>query len=517
MKPFFTFLFIVLAFSVTAQIPEPAMLWLRGYGGNGFNNVGTFVTTTNDGGFIVGIGTNAIPGSGNIDSFCSSSLSGDREIYLKYNADASILEWSKCFINGGFIFPVSNNDFIYGTNTDPATGWAFVIGREDSNGTIIWSKTYGDSADAILYCMLATNDGGYIMVGETNYTDSDFPIHYGTWTDADIAVIKVDSNGNKVWSKVIGGSSEDDVVSVIAAPDDGCYIVGTTLSNDHDCTGNHGGDDVYLVRLDKNGNIVWHNDIGGSGGDQGNYAATDGSGGVVIAGASNSPDGDRTHFPSYGCPVWVLQVDSNNNILWNNCYGGGGSNCYPNAICKAIDGSIWIAAVSTLIGGQVDTQYGGDDAWFLHISDTGNVINAKVLGSNQDDRGMMVYPLSNGNVIAGGFYNDPNGSFSGIPWYGGTDAFLTVFEPSPENVTKISAISSGVKIYPNPANEIITIKTEQTGNYDLVITDEIGHQIYTARIIEKIEISVNDWVKGMYYVQVINSDGYKEVQKLVIE
>jgi len=70
--------------------------------------------------------------------------------------------------------------------------------------------------------------------------------------------------------------------------------------------------------------------------------------------------------------------------------GGGGSNCYPKAICKATDGSIWIAAVSTLIGGQVDTQYGGDDAWFLHISDTGNVINAKVLGSDQDDRGMMV-------------------------------------------------------------------------------------------------------------------------------
>jgi len=328
MKTLLTLLISFFSFAATAQIPEPAMLWLHGYGGN--SEVGANVSPQLDGGFIIALAANT--NVGNIDSFCS--LSGDKSVFMKFNSDASVLEWSKCYFQNfddsgfGYMFATPDGGYILGGGGFAASH-TILIHKEDAAGTILWSKTYGDSAEVLTESMMATQDGGYIVVGEVYYTNSDFPIHYGSSMDEDIAVIKVDSNGNKVWSEVIGGSSIDLPVSVIPAPGDGCYIVGTTLSNDHDCTGNHGGDDVYLVRLDYNGNIVWHNDIGGSGGDQGNYAATDGAGGVVIAGASNSPDGDRTHFPSYGCPVWALQVDSNNNILWNNCYGGGGQQLLP--------------------------------------------------------------------------------------------------------------------------------------------------------------------------------------------
>jgi len=322
MKTLLTLLISFFSFAATAQIPEPAMLWLHGYGGN--SEVITNVSPQLDGGFIINIGATS---NADLDSLCT--LSGDINVFMKYNADASVLEWSKCyhssFSDSGFIYMFTTPDggYILGGVGNEASH-TLLIHKEDATGTILWSKSYGDSAEVLMESMMATNDGGYIMVGEFYYTNTDFPIHYGSSMDEDIAVIKVDSNGNKVWSKVIGGSSIDLPVSVMLGPGDGCYIAGTTLSNDYDCTGNHGGDDVYLVRLDNNGNIVWHNDIGGSGGDQGNYAYPDGVGGVVIAGASNSPDGDRTHFPSYGCPVWAMQVDSNSNILWNNCYGGGG-------------------------------------------------------------------------------------------------------------------------------------------------------------------------------------------------
>jgi len=365
--------------------------------------------------------------------------------------------------------------------------------------------------------MIATKDGGYIMVGEISYTDTDFTIHYGSWADPDIAVLKVDSNGNKVWSKVIGGSLGANGTTIISAPGNGCYIVGTTSSNDYDCTGNHGGDDVYVVRLDSNGNIVWHDDIGGSGGDQGNYAFTDDKGGVIIAGASNSLDGDRTVFPSYGCPVWALEVDSNKHIIWNNCFGGGGSNCYPNAVCKSTDGSIWIAGVSTLKGGQVDTAYGKDDALFIHIDSGGNFINAKVLGSDLSDRGMMVYPLSNGNVIVGGFYDTAGGTFSKIIWYNGSDAFLTIFAPWSTGVSKIKILKNIIEVYPNPSTDEIIISAKQIGNYDVIITNVLGEEIYKSNLIDKIKVKVKEWRKTIYYVEVINEDGNKEIQKLIVQ
>jgi len=74
-----------------------------------------------------------------------------------------------------------------------------------------------------------------------------------------------------------------------------------------------------------------------------------------------------------------------------------------------------------------------------------------------------------------------------------------------------------VKVYPNPANEQVTITTEQKNNYNIVITDVIGKVVFKSTLINKLEIQVKDWQAGFYYVQVISENGYKEVQKLIIE
>jgi len=516
MKKLIVLFFILFTHCAFAQVPEPVMLSLRGIGGNGDDQILTNVTKTSDGGFIIAISTNSAPGTGNIDSFCD--VAGGRNIFLKYSADGSVLEWDKCSTSGSYIFPRNDGSFIFGgIATAVPSGWAYEITKEDAFGSVLWTKTYGgEAASAIFRSMIATNDGGYIMMGETNYTDTDFTTHYGSWVNADIGVIKVDSNGNKVWAKVIGGTGDERGLTIVTAPGDGCYVLATTYSNDYDCMGNHGGDDIYLVCLDKNGNILWHNDIGGSGGDRGNWMTANGKGGVIIAGASSSTDGDITVFPSFGCPIWALEVDSNKNITWNNCYGGGGGNCYANAICKATDGSIWVAGVSTDAGGEADSAYGRDDAWFVHTDSTGDFINAKVVGSHLWDRGTMVYPLSNGNVIAGGFYDTAGGSFSNN-WYGGDDAFLTVFSPWTTGITQLQEGDNEIKLYPNPSNEMVTIESGNTESYDLAVTDIVGKLVYKTNFNSKIAMPVNNWQAGIYFVQVVGADGYRCVQKLIVQ
>jgi Secretion system C-terminal sorting domain len=513
MRQVLSFFFLVFSCPVFGQ--EPELLWLKGYGGNGYNEVSSNVSQTQDGGFIVCIGSNSVTGTGNIDSLCV--MSGNRQIFLKYNSDASLLEWTKCSKDGSYIYSKSDGGFVFGgvTTAVPA-GWAFKILRKDAADVVLWSKTYGgQAASARLFGMISISDGGYIMLGETNYTDTDFTIHYGSSLDDDIAVLKIDSNGNKIWSQVIGGSLEDAAIAIVPAPDNGCYIVGTTFSVDHDCVGNNGGDDIFLTRLDKDGNIIWRRLIGGSSGEKANAATSDGNGGIIVVGASNSTDGDRTHFPIFGCPIWALEVDSNKNILWNNCYGGGGGNCYANSICKATDGSIWIAGVSSNVGGEVDTNYGRDDAWIVHTDNAGTVLNTKVLGSHLWDRGTMIYPLSNGNIIAGGFYDTSGSSFPPI-FYGGESAFLTVFAPYSTEVKKLSTAVYDVKIYPNPADEQITIEI-QNGCNTLMIADVIGRVIYKTNFFDKIQISVKEWGKGMYFVQLISEDGSRDVRKLIVQ
>ncbi len=481
---------------------EPSVLWMNGYGGN--SAVAPHVSTQRDGGFIVAIGATSNIG---IDSLCT--ISSDIVVFFKYNSDASVLEWTKCYRNNfsdsGFIYMFStpSGGNVLGAMSMGSATHRFLIHKEDAAGTILWSKSYGDGAEALLDAMIATSDGGYVMTGRVYYTDTNFTVHYGSWMDEDIAVIKVDSNGNKVWSKVIGGSSPDIVGSVVNAPDDGCYLIGTTVSTDHDFASNHGGNDGFLVRLDTIGNIIWTDCIGGTEGDGLNCGFADGKGGVILAGTSNSLDGDRTHFPSYGCPVWVLEVDSNKNVLWNNCYGGGGGDCYDNSICKAVDGSIWVACLSTTKGGQVDTQYGRDDAWFLHIDSVGDFLNSKVLGSHMDDVGMMVYPLSNGDVIAGGFYGVNDGSFNSMH-FASANAFLTVFAPSDDRtiVPEINLDEHNIHCSPNPATTSLTITSSDKIN-SVTISNLIEQAVYSNYYhSEEVQVDVSRLPVGMYIVRI---------------
>ncbi len=516
MKKLLTLLLIFFTLSAFAQVSEPAMLSLMCIGGNGSDEVLPHVTKTSDGGFIISYQT--LSTNGPIVDLCS--ISKPDIIFQKYNADASALEWTKCYAANGFlsyIYPAYNGENVFGGGYNSGTGRGFYISKYDVLDNAIWSKGYSEGNSPLLFDMKQTSDGGYIMVGQVFYVDTNFTKHYGSWTDADIGILKLDSLGNKVWSKVVGGTGDDHVSSVVEGSGNSYYIVGTTPSNDSDLNGNHGGGDVYVIKLDKNGNILWHRDYGGTGVERATYAVTDGKGGVIVTASTTSTDGDVIHLAGPRQNIWALAVDSNNNIVWNNCYGGGPGDCYPNAICRATDGSIWIASVSYLKYGEIDTAYGNGDAWFVHADSIGDFINAKVLGSYQDDRGTMIYPLSNGNVIAGGFYSATGGTFPNI-FYGADDAFLSIFAPWNQTVVKqVSTINNEMRIYPNPAINEVTIEISKRGNYDILITDVIGKTVYKTILTDKLKIPVIDWNKGLYYVQVISENGFKTTKKLLVE
>ncbi len=276
---------------------------------------------------------------------------------------------------------------------------------------------------------------------------------------------------------------------------------------------------MYLARLDINGNLLWHRDLGGSG-DDGYY-------GYGIANGSNSKDFDVHHHIG-GYDYWVLDVDSSSNIVWDNCYGGADSDEFAKTICMATDGSIWLNGNSTVKSGLVDTSYGRADAWMVHIDSIGNFLSAKVLGSDQQDEGEMIYPLSNGNVIAGGYYSENNGSFSSLGYYdtahtGTTDAFLAIFEPR-TNVGEpnISLLNNSIEIYPNPSIGNFKVSLVQSFNYEysVSITDLIGKEIYSGilpKYYNNKTIDTRDWHKGVYFVQVIGENGLKTVKKLLLE
>ena len=189
----------------------------------------------------------------------------------------------------------------------------FVI-KLDSRGDILWKKTFGGSGFDEGTFITATPDGGYVLTGVTGSNDDgDFKeMNKGR---QDVFVIKLDSRGDILWKKTFGGSGFDYGVSTISTPDGGYVLRGGTQSNDYDFKGMNKGEwDVFVIKLDSRGDILWKKVFGGSYGDGGRSITATPDGGYVLTGWTRSNDGDFKGMNKGEWDVFVIKLDSNGNL-----------------------------------------------------------------------------------------------------------------------------------------------------------------------------------------------------------
>jgi hypothetical protein len=159
---------------------------------------------------------------------------------------------------------------------------------------------------------------GYLSVGSSNSTNGDVTGNHG---NDDYWVVQQDALGNIQWEKSLGGSGQDVAHSVANDHTGGAVLVGYSNSIDGNVSGNHGGYDYWVVHLDGTGNILWQKSYGGAGGDYAysiqetvsNYLGTGVASGYVVAGYSNSTDGDVTGNHG-GYDYWVVKLDTSGNL-----------------------------------------------------------------------------------------------------------------------------------------------------------------------------------------------------------
>lgn len=256
--------------------------WERTFGGANDDEAYS-VLQTNDGGFIAA-------------GVTSSFSNGGRDVFLVKTDPAGNFLWQKNI--GGLssdgaweIQHTSDGGFII-------AGWTFSHGpgflgnawlvKTDSLGNEQWNKAFGGTDVDRAYSVQQTNDDGYILTG---YTDS-----FGAGL-YDMLLIKTDNLGNQQWMKTFGGSGRDYGHSVQQTMDGGYIVTGYTLSF------GAGGDDVYLVKTDQDGNLQWFKTYGGSSSDVGYSVIETTDGGYAITG----------HTLSYGAgvhDVWLIRVDT---------------------------------------------------------------------------------------------------------------------------------------------------------------------------------------------------------------
>lgn len=274
------------------------------------------------------------------------------------------------------------------------------------NNLIDWQKSYGGTSYDGAYQVKQTADGGYIVCGYSWSANGDAHGHHGTngWYP-DGWVMKLNADGDTMWTKSLGGTYDDYANSVIET-DDGNFVVALqSESNDGDVSVNKGGWDYWVVKLNPSGSILWEKSYGGTGSDYAYSVVQASDGNYVVAGYSNSTGGDIVGNKG-GEDFWIIKVDENTGlIIWKKNYGGTGSDDAVS-IAKTFDNGFIVAGYTSSNNGDVTINQGWEDYWVVKLDSAGNKQWQKSMGGDYyDDANSVIQTSDSGYVVAGASYS----------------------------------------------------------------------------------------------------------------
>ena len=348
----------------SASVSPTVSSWVKTYEGLGGSEAHS-VDRTVDGGYIVAGSTNetswAVP---------APSMPGyDSDGWLlKLDASGNV-QWQKSYRTPGIdalykVKQTSDGGFIaVGLTRLPNWGDvnAWVL-RVDSLGNVVWDNSYGGDQTEQANDVVQTSDGGFLVVGFA-YSFGGLP----AW------VLRLNSGGGIVWQKAYNSTMGDsDATSVVATSDGGFVIAGEYRS---DITSSQTYSELWLFKIDGNGRLLWQKAYGGAGkGDIGYSVYQTSDQGFVVAGFTTS-------YGAAWADVWVLRLDSQGSIVWQRAYGGGGMAIFNEAysVAQLPDGGFVVAGYSF----NQFSLSGTGTAPVLRLDSSGNVLWSRAYGSGQ--------------------------------------------------------------------------------------------------------------------------------------
>ncbi len=314
--------------------------------------------------------------------------------------------------------------------------------------TTVWTKKYGGFHQETVESMIKTSDGGIVMVGYTESTGNDFTSDPMSGV-GDAFMIKTDSDGNLLWAKTFGGSERDYAYKVIENVSGDYVMVGSSGSNDGDLSGTtyHGGLDMFIAAYHPDGTITWKNQIGGSN-DETAFSLIEITGGYAIVGETLSNDGDISgnHLEDPGSPFsttkdyFLIKTNVLGIPVWQKCYGGNldeSGNIGPGGIDVAkdiavlSDGTLAIVGYTNSVDGDITEILGGRDIWLVKVSQfNGDIISSNSIGGTGWDEPETLLSLPGNELIVMGYTQSNDGDVSGNHGFAARDIWIAKLDVS---------------------------------------------------------------------------------------
>ncbi|MFN3195779.1 MAG: choice-of-anchor D domain-containing protein [Chlorobiota bacterium] len=364
--------------------------WIKLYGGSKIDVAESIVQTNDLGYSLIGY-----TGSNDFDIINKESSLNEDILLLKLYNDGSI-EWQKTYGDdyqdrGNSILQTEDEGFLltgYKTNKvgiieSDINGWVLKL---DSEGEIEWTKEYGGSDEDYLTRAIETLDGSYLLGGESKSDDGDLSSNVD---DRDSWLIKINKNGDIIWSKSYGKQQYDGIRTLINTFDGGYIISINMFSEDYDIDGFYGNDDALVIKIDSYGEIEWSKIYGGTSKDYLNSIILTEDNYYILAGYSTSING-LVNGKSEG-NGWLLKINHNGDVIWSKTY-----DISISGVFEQESGELIIVGKNTM---ELNNYY------IYNLNSNGDLISKYKSFNGGTDRDYLYSPIetSNNNYVLCGF------------------------------------------------------------------------------------------------------------------
>jgi hypothetical protein len=236
----------------------------------------------------------------------------------------------------------------------------FWVTRLNSAGDLVWRRYYGGSNNDRAYAVTTAPEGGFLVVGATESTDFDIGASRGSY---DYWVLRLDRDGELLWERSFGGSGIDRAFDVCRSSDGHYLIAGNTLSTDGQVSSLHGGSDIWVIKVDDRGELLWEKTYGGTEFEGVESIKPDRSGGYLITGNSRSADGDLNRNEGEN-DLWILRIDESGRTLWQESAGGSDLD-FGFGAARSETGRVLVVGETRGLADPDVSYKGGADMWIL--------------------------------------------------------------------------------------------------------------------------------------------------------
>ena len=460
---------------------SPAIEWQKSFGGSD-GDIAYDIKQTNDGGYIFVSYTMSTDGD-------VTNLHGSSDIWVVKTSATGEIEWQKTLggslsesavslqltADGGYIL-AGNTTSIDGDITEFHDNGCVWVVKLSGTGAIEWQKIYPLPDGGNAFTIRQTADGGYIFVGSA-FVPHINPNNGESQGGTDVRIVKLSALGVLEWQKILGGLLYESGINILQTNDNGYILLGNSNSSDGDLTTNHGDDDLWIVKLSNTSEIEWQKSIGGSSSESAVGLCLTTDGGYVIAGRTQSSDGDITGFHGGGVDAWVVKLNAQGTIEWQRALGGSNTDVLFDI--KQTDDGGYIAVGDTVsndgdVSGYHPSTISSGDCWVVRLSGTGNLMWQKCLGGSESDGGNRVVIASDGGYIISGLSLSNDGDVLGH--HNNYDCWIVKL--APDNLGIANPSNQDLRLYPNPTDSLLTINNTDNLLFDkILITDLTGKKV----------------------------------------